>query len=110
MAERAAWEFMEGLPESERFGLTTVNPGFITGPSLINGGFASAEIMNMFMSNNFPGGVPQVQMPIVDVRDVALAHVNCIKNEQAQGKRFILCGEVLWFREIGEKLARHFGP
>ena len=81
LAERAAWEFMEALPENERFGLSTVNPGFITGPTLINGGFASAEIIGMYMNNKFPGGLPQVQMPIVDVRDVAQAHVNCIKNE-----------------------------
>jgi nucleoside-diphosphate-sugar epimerase len=42
LAERAAWDFLKALPESERFELTIINPGLILGPSLIPGDFASA--------------------------------------------------------------------
>ena len=56
MAERAAWDFIEALPENEKFDLTTVNPGFVAGPSLIKGDFASAKILTLFMKNKIPGG------------------------------------------------------
>ena len=71
LAEQAAWEFLEALPESERFELTIVNPGWIAGPTLVNSPFASSEIMAMFMNNKFPGGCPQIAMVTVDVREVA---------------------------------------
>ena len=58
MAEKSAWEYWESLPENERFELTTVCPGAIFGPSLIGGGFASGQIIEMFLNNSFPGGVP----------------------------------------------------
>ena len=45
----------------------------------------------------------------VDVRDVAQAHLKCIEVNEAQGKRFILCHETLWMREIAAILREHFG-
>ena len=36
MAERAAWDFVRDMPESERFELTTVNPAAVMGPTLVN--------------------------------------------------------------------------
>ena len=58
LAERAAWDFVNNLPEHERFELTTVNPGAIIGPSLIKTDFASGKIITMFMNNGLPGGIP----------------------------------------------------
>ena len=83
MAERAAWDFMEALPEGERFGLTTVNPAFVAGPSLIKTDFASAEVIRLFMKGKLPGGCPVIQIPVVDVREVAQAHLQCIKRDEA---------------------------
>ena len=37
----------------------------------------------------------------VDVRDVALAHLNAVKIEEAKNKRFIVSNESIWFRELG---------
>ena len=37
-----------------------------------------------------------------------MAHVQCIKRDEAQGKRFLLLGRSLWMREIGEILHGHF--
>lgn len=33
LAEKAAWKYLEDLPENERFELATVLPGFIIGPN-----------------------------------------------------------------------------
>ena len=42
------------------------------------------------------------------MREVAEAHVQCIKRDEAQGKRFLLLGRSLWMREIAEILHRNF--
>ena len=110
LAEKAAWEFLEALPESERFELTTVNPGFIAGPTLVNTNFASSEVIGLFMNDKLPGGCPLIAMAIVDVREVAQAHVNCIKRDEAQGKRFLLTAQTLWMTELGGILSNHFTP
>lgn len=92
LAERAAWEFVEKLPEGQKIELTTVCPGLAVGPTMIKGDFSSGKIMCWFMNNDLPGGIPQIAFSPVDVREVAQAHVNCIKRDEAQGKRFILTG------------------
>lgn len=43
LAEKAAWDFVDSLPESEKFELATINPSFILGPSFIKCGFSSGE-------------------------------------------------------------------
>ena len=35
LGEMAAWDFVKALPESERFELTVINPGFVYGPLLL---------------------------------------------------------------------------
>ena len=34
LAEKAAWDYVDNLPEDEKFAVATVNPGFVTGPNL----------------------------------------------------------------------------
>ena len=58
LAERAAWEFVERLPEGQKIELTTVCPSFVIGPTMIKGDFSSGKIMCLFMNNNLPGGAP----------------------------------------------------
>jgi nucleoside-diphosphate-sugar epimerase len=42
----------------------------------------------------------------VDVRDVAHAHLQALKVPEAANKRFILCKESLFFKEIGTILRK----
>lgn len=70
LAEKAAWEFLEKLPEEERFELATINPALILGPSFVKGDFSSAEAITKIMSGKFPG-VPRLMLSAVDVREVA---------------------------------------
>ena len=39
---------------------------------------------------------------------MAEAHLQCIKRDKAQGKRFLLCNRTLWMREIGQTLNEQF--
>ena len=74
LAEKAAWDFQASLPEEERFEIVTVNPGLVMGPNLNTAYFSSGDILRKMMMGEFPG-LPKVMMPIVDVRDVAKAHL-----------------------------------
>ena len=86
LAERAAWEFVKTAARTEgahRFELSTVNPVFVIGPTLVKTDFASGGVINMFMKGLFPGGIPYMRMSVVDVREVAQAHINCIESDAA---------------------------
>ena len=48
------------------------------GPSFIGAGFTSGEIVSKFMEGEYPG-VPKVMISLVDVREVAEAHLQAIK-------------------------------
>lgn len=45
LAEKSAWDFLEKLPESERFELVIINPVLILGPNIVTGDFTSGEII-----------------------------------------------------------------
>ena len=75
LAEKAAWDFINDLTPGQKFDLVTINPGFIIGPNLNSAHFSSGDIIGKkFMMGELPG-IPQLSMPIVDVRNVAEAHV-----------------------------------
>jgi uncharacterized protein YbjT (DUF2867 family) len=85
----------------------TINPGFILGPSFIGAGFTSGDIIAKLMNRDFPG-LPKVQMPVVDVRECATAHLEAIKKPEAANKRFTLVNRSVWFKELGEILHKEF--
>lgn len=48
------------------------------------------------MSGKLPG-MPKIMFPIVDVREVAEAHLKALLVPEARNQRFILSSESLWF-------------
>lgn len=54
--------------------MTVMLPGFIQGPSFHANGFSSGDFVLKIMKDEMPG-IPKISLGIVDVRDVALAHV-----------------------------------
>ncbi|BEL04617.1 aldehyde reductase [Actinoplanes sichuanensis] len=105
LAERAAWEFAarEGLE------LTTMLPVAVMGP--VSGGSVSGanHIVQRMLAGEMPG-FPDLHIPIVDVRDVASAHVAAMTAAGAAGERFLLAsGPVTPMREIGAVLRSHLG-
>jgi nucleoside-diphosphate-sugar epimerase len=61
------------------------------------------------MNGKYPG-VPRFSTPIVDVRDVALAHLRAITVKEAANQRFILVNENLWFKQVADILLAEFEP
>jgi dihydroflavonol-4-reductase len=109
LAERAAWDFNNSLPEAERFEIVTINPSFVIGKPLhCHAGFTSGEIITKLVSGEFP--VMRIKFPCVRVEDVALAHLRAIQRPEAAGKRFILSCESLWMRDIATSMANEFNP
>lgn len=99
-AERAAWKAVEaGGPE-----LAAVNPAFVLGPLLDRDTGTSAELIRTMMKGRLPA-VPDITLGIVDVRDVARAHLQAMTVPEAAGRRFILCGGSLSMMEIGHAIA-----
>lgn len=77
LAEKAAWTFVEELPEGEKIELVTVNPCLILGPANQTEAFTSGNIFSgLLLGSRDP--LPRSSMPIVDVRDVALMHLRAI--------------------------------
>jgi dihydroflavonol-4-reductase len=105
LAERAAWTFMER--EKPRFDLVALNPFMIIGPSLSPGLNVSNKIVADMVNGVYPG-ILSMTWGIVDVRDVAHAHVRAAEVESAKG-RYLLVQEpavsmrtiVGWLREAG---------
>ncbi|MGQ7870579.1 NAD-dependent epimerase/dehydratase family protein [Sunxiuqinia sp. sy24] len=73
MAEKEAWKIAE---KQNRWDLVVINPGFILGPSLSQrSDSTSIELMIQLFSGKFKTGAPAGDHAIVDVRDVAHAHI-----------------------------------
>lgn len=99
LAEKAAWKRVEALPEAERFQLVTINPTFVLGPLYIRSHIRSSPaIVRDLLRGKFPL-VPNFHFGIVDVRDVAIAHAEALRREDASG-RHLLDGRGLWLREM----------
>lgn len=101
LAEQAAWEYVRG--EGQGLELVTINPVFVLGPSLTGTDNASNEIVGKLVRREIPG-VPQLQFRLVDVRDVARAHVLAMTAPNAAGQRFIVSSDTAWMREIAQTL------
>jgi len=104
-AERSVWEFWKA--NKDKIEIVVLNPGFILGPPLSKNGFTSGEIIEKAMKNKLPG-IPRLSFPVVDVRDVALAHYRALLSPESNGKRYILTTGCLWVEEILTPLRDEF--
>jgi dihydroflavonol-4-reductase len=104
LAERAAWSFVEMHKELE---LVVINPALIMGPAWQTNDFASGQVVNGLLH---PKGdkLPRLLFGIVDVRDVAAAHVKGIEVDEAKGRRFLCVGSTLWRSEMAQALKDEF--
>jgi nucleoside-diphosphate-sugar epimerase len=107
LAERAAWDYIENLPAGKTLELAVINPSFVFGPLLDENSSPSVEVVRRLLRREVPG-CPRLGFPIVDVRDVATAHLLAMTAPQAAGKRFICNNEFFWLREIALVLENEF--
>lgn len=100
LAERAAWDFVNADPGME---MAVINPSFILGPLLDDDAGSSADVITMFLKGKYPG-VPDLQFGVVDVRDVALAHVKAMVEPAAAGGRHICNAGMMTMQDIAKAL------
>lgn len=107
LAERAAWDFMaaEGGPLE----LTTMLPVAVMG-AVMGKDVSGSNHLIQTMLNGGMRAFPNLFIPIVDVRDVASAHILAMTNPAAAGERFLLSnGQALAMKEIGAILKAELG-
>lgn len=104
-AERRAWEIMEAA--GRRNDLAVINPSIILGPLLDEDPGTSAAIVRRLLDGSVPA-IPRVSMAIVDVRDVAAAHVAAMTAPDAGGKRFPMSERTLSLADAARTLREHF--
>lgn len=98
LAERAAWEFM--AREKPGFDLVVINPFLVIGPSHSRAVSTSNQVFADLIKGLYPV-VMDLRFGLVDVRDVALAHLRAIDAEGAQG-RYICAAGTLPMHEIAD--------
>ena len=106
LAERAAWDYVAS--GTRGFELTTVLPAAVFGPPLSAATLGSLQVIAALL-NGSAIAIPRLGLEVVDVRDVAAAHVLAMMAPAAAGERFIASGDVLWYGEVAEILRTHLG-
>jgi nucleoside-diphosphate-sugar epimerase len=109
IAERAGWDFIE--TEGGDTQLVVVNPTFIAGPSLVPALRSTLAHFKAIIEGTVPA-LPRQRFGVVDVRDVADAHVTAMATPAAAGKRFLLLadGPTITWVELAQILRDHLGP
>lgn len=101
LAEKAAWDYVQ--ENNVSFPLTVINPVGVLGPSLSDDvGISNSMILRM-LNGSMPA-LAKIHIGIVDVRDVAKAHILAMKNDQSNGERFIVSEKEMWMSDIANVL------
>ncbi len=107
VAEQEAWRYQR---EQDRWDLVTIHPGLVLGPALTTASdSASLSTMKQFVDGSMLAGAPKLTMGVVDVRDVADAHLRAGFTPEAHG-RYIVTADSLSLLGIGKILRGRFGP
>lgn len=106
VAEREAWAIAR---KQDRWDLLTINPGWVLGPSLSKRkDSVSISTMIHFGDGTYRSGVPEFYNGIVDVRDVASAHIKAGFTPEASGRHVVVSG-VSTLLKMAKILRNHFG-
>lgn len=102
LAERKAWEIAKN---QDQWRLTVVNPALVVGPSTSSATTTSAsfDYVNMLANGQFKDGIKgDTSMGLVDVRDVAEAHIAAAFLEDAEGRflNFAGAGTLSWMADV----------
>jgi nucleoside-diphosphate-sugar epimerase len=107
VAEQEAWRYQKA---QDRWDMVTIHPGLVLGPSLTSASdSASLSTMKQFIDGTLLTGAPALTMGVVDVRDVADAHVLAGFTPEAHG-RYIVNADSLTLLQIGKILRCGYGP
>lgn len=107
LAERAAWDFIAS--EGGSMELATTLPVAVMGPVMGADVSGANHIVQAMLDGAMPG-FPNLYIPIVDVRDVAAAHVLAMTTPDAAGERFLLSSDPpIALKQIGAVIRAQLG-
>ena len=88
-----------------------VNPTFIAGPSLVPALRSSLTAFKAIIEGTMPA-LPRQRFGVVDVRDVADAHITAMATSGAAGKRYLLLadGPTITWLGLAHILRDYLGP
>lgn len=106
VAEKRAWEMVNA---QQRWDLVTINPSLVLGPSLTTAtASGSVKLIQQLADGSMRTGAPDLQFGIVDVRDVAMAHVKAGFTPSASG-RHITDSETMTLMGVAATWKAEFG-
>lgn len=107
VAEHAAWDFMAA--EAGSMELVTLLPVAVMGPVIGTDVSGSNHLIQSIVNGSI-AAFPHIYIPIVDVRDVAAAHLQSMVTPEAAGERFLLSnGPAVSMTEIGATIRASLG-
>ncbi|MDC1106550.1 NAD-dependent epimerase/dehydratase family protein [Prolixibacteraceae bacterium] len=107
LAEKEAWKISK---TQDRWDLVVINPSFVMGPAIDpkNVTSESFKLITKMGDGTFKSGLPALACGVVDVRDVALAHLNAGFFSEAEG-RYIISGHNASLLSMSLELVSVFG-
>lgn len=107
VAERAAWGIADA---QDQWRLVTVNPSLVIGPGVAAAHSSeSFSVIKQFADGTMKPGAPPLEVGMVDVRDVAEAHMRAGFLPDAKG-RHITSAVTMSFAQLGRALSAKMGP
>ncbi len=100
-AEREAWRIMDAAGRHND--LSTINPGSIFGPLLDDDPGTSVGLLARMFDGSLPAAARFYQV-VIDIRDVAEAHVRAMTDPGARGQRFPMGSGTLSLMQIADVL------
>jgi nucleoside-diphosphate-sugar epimerase len=106
LAEKEAWSIASS---QSRWKLVCINPSLVVGPGIRPDGTSeSFNIIRQMGNGTMKMGIPDIGFGVVDVRDLADAHLRAGYLPEAEG-RFIISGHNTSFLEMARCLLNRFG-
>ena len=103
VAEKEAWKIAD---RQDRWSLVTIHPGFVLGPSKTSRtDSTSIDFMKGMIEGKMKAGVPELYFGVVDVRDVADAHIQAAFSPNAKG-RYITVAGTMGMLDIAKSLQK----
>jgi dihydroflavonol-4-reductase len=99
LAEKAAWDFVTS--QATEIALTTINPVLVMGAPLDRHYGSSISVVERVLKGKDPM-LPDLRFGIVDVKDVAKMHIECIDVKSTFGQRILASSGTLSFVQIAE--------
>ena len=103
LAEREAWMLVDTAGRHED--LAVINPNTVLGALLDDDPGTSAALLGRLMDGSLPA-TARLYFPVIDVRDVAEAHLKAMTSPEAGGRRFPMGDETIAFRDFADIIRR----